>query len=511
MRQFPVLLKSTAMTQSDLHIPGYIVHGPIGEGGMASVYLATQKSLNRKVAIKLLRTSAGNSEANLNERFIKEAHFIASVTNPHIITIHDISKLANGDYYIAMEFVGAGDLSENTERFREPGEILQLIRQIAEGLAVVHARGIIHRDVKPANILFRNDGTAVLTDFGIAKDVDNNSDLTHMGFSLGSPSYCSPEQAQGQPLDITTDIYGLGVILMELLLGHNPFRGNSHTTTAINHIQQPLPPLPAEYANLQPLLERMLAKQPADRFQSCDELVAAIAPLLAADATITHPATDFPATPPSTKRRTKHSPRRAARLLVPAIGIAGVMLLAFALTYKSETEREVTRLLQAAQLGLEEGRYIFPEQDNARYYYRQVLLLEQDNSEATNGLERVTEKLVQEYVTRGAEALQRGNLSRPQDKSALHFYREALALDIDNPQALSGIDRVVAEYTRRARASMQNGDLKRAHRHVKTGLGIQPENKELLALRTEINNTTRTPKQIIRKVLGRIRATIDGN
>ncbi|WP_295802523.1 serine/threonine-protein kinase [uncultured Microbulbifer sp.] len=404
MQQLLVLPKTAAMTQSDLNIPGYTVHGPIGEGGMASVYLATQESLNRQVAIKLLRGSAGNGQVDLHERFIKEAHFIASLTNPHIITIYDISRLANGDDYIAMEFVGGGNLSENAERFRKPAEILQLIYQIAEGLAAVHARGIIHRDVKPANILFRDDGTAVLTDFGIAKDVDNSSDLTQTGFSLGSPSYSSPEQAQGQPLDITTDIYGLGVILLELLLGHNPFKGNSHTATAINHIQQPLPALPAEYAHLQPLLEGMLAKLPTDRFQSCEELMMAIAPLLVVETSGTHPSANL---------RNMRRSRKALRFLLPTIGSAALMLLVFGLNYKNPTEREVSRLLQAAELGMEQGRYIFPEQHNARFYYSQVLLLDEDNSEATAGLELVTEKQVQDYVVRGAKALKRGNLSRP--------------------------------------------------------------------------------------------------
>ncbi len=468
---------------------------------MASVYLATQESLNRKVAIKVLRNT---NEAQLNERFINEAHFIASLNNPHIITIYDISTLPGGDHYIAMEFVGGGDLDENRERFREPAPVLRLIREIAEGLAVVHAKGIIHRDVKPANILFREDGTAVLTDFGIAKDVDNNSDLTQAGFSLGSPSYSSPEQAQGQPLDITTDIYGLGVILLELLLGHNPFKGDSHTSTAINHIQLPLPELPAKYADLSPLLSRMLAKRPAARFQSCEELVSAIDLLAGERPAVTNgsPAGGF-----DIQRWLAGKPR----VLLPVTGVISALLLLFALTYKTETDREVDRLLQQAELGMEEARYIFPEQDNARYYFRQVLLLDENNDEALDGLEQVTERLVQDYVARGAEALERGALNRPHENNALHFYREALALDTDNPQALAGIQSVVDEYTRRARASLLEGDLKTADRNVKRGLNIEPEDEALLALRAEINEKTPAAKRLIRDVFGKLREKIEDN
>lgn len=494
------MAKLAVMTHSNLQIPGYLVHGPIGQGGMASVYLATQESLNRKVAIKVLRNG---HDTQFNERFINEAHFIASLNNPHIITIHDISTLANGDYYIAMEYLDGGDLSENREQFREPAAILRLIRQIAQGLAVVHAKGIIHRDVKPANILIRKDGSAVLTDFGIAKDVDNDSDLTMAGHSLGSPSYSSPEQAQGQPLDITTDIYGLGVILLELLLGYNPFKGNTHTSTAINHIQQALPALPAEHAYLQPLLDRMLAKRPGERFQSCEELVEAIAPLLDPTASGTRPATARPL--PS------RLPGKMPRCLLPVLGVVAAVTVVFALTYESETEREINRLLEQAEQGLEEGRLVAPEQDNARYYYRQVLLLEQDNSEAHEGLERVTQMQVQSYVARGAEALERGDLTKPRDKNALHYYRAALALEEDNPQAMAGIDQLAAEYSRRARTHLLEGDLDRAHRDTNTGLGIQPDNAELLALRTEIDAKMPAAKKLIRDVFGKIRKTIDGD
>ncbi|MFI2812860.1 protein kinase [Microbulbifer sp. JSM ZJ756] len=487
------------MSHPDLEIPGYTVHGQIGHGGMASVYLATQESLNRKVAIKVLRKSADES---LNARFIREAHFIASLANPHIITIHDISTLPSGDYYIAMELLDGGDLSENQERFRKPGAILQLIRQIAEGLAVVHDKGIIHRDVKPANILFRADGTAVLTDFGIAKDADNNSDLTQAGFSLGSPSYSSPEQAQGQPLDITTDIYGLGVILLELLLGYNPFKGDSHTSTAINHIQQPIPTLPAELDYLSPLLSRMLAKQPAQRFQSCHELAAAITTLVDS--------------PTGTRIATARGPALTAPqwLKGKAAPVAGAAVLALAavimaLTYESETDRRIRELLELAGRGLQEGRYISPEEDNARYYYRQVLLLDGDNPAAARGLQAVTEKRIEALVIMGAEAIEHDRLHRPKNDNAIHYYREALTLDPDNPQATAGIGQVTAEYIRRARAGLLEDDLERADYNVKWGLRVSPDNGELLAMRSELDKRMPAAKKFIRDVFGKLREAVD--
>ncbi|GAB2510128.1 serine/threonine-protein kinase [Microbulbifer agarilyticus] len=492
------------MTHSDLTIPGYTVHGPIGQGGMASVYLATQESLNRKVAIKVLRNVEQDSaSAKLNARFINEAHFIASLNNPHIITIHDIATLANGDHYIAMEFVSGGDLDENLQRFRAPQAALGLIREIAQGLAVVHQQGIIHRDVKPANILFRKDKTVVLTDFGIAKEVDNNSDLTQAGFSLGSPSYSSPEQAQGQALNITSDIYSLGVILLELLLGYNPFKGDSHTGTAINHIQQPVPELPAELAYLAPLLKRMLAKSPGDRFQNCEALVAALQSLHQPSATAT--------SAPTRQSKFAKPAFLQSRPALALAGIAGATLLIAALTYESETDKEINRLLEQAELGLKEERYIFPEQDNARYYFRQVLLLDDNNSAAEDGLAEVTAQLVQQYVAQGTEALERGDLNRPKGNNALHFYREALALDADNRHALAGFRQLADEYTRRARTDLLEGDIKGADRNVKRGLKVQPDDEELLALRKEVDEKMPRAKRLIRNVFGKIREQIDNS
>ncbi|WP_237067640.1 serine/threonine-protein kinase [Microbulbifer guangxiensis] len=493
------------MDHSHLDIPGYTIHGQIGHGGMASVYLATQESLNRKVAIKVLRKS---SDESLNARFIKEAHFIASLANPHIITIHDISTLASGDYYIAMELLDGGDLSHNLHRFQEPAAILRLIQQIAEGLAVVHDRGIIHRDVKPANILFRNDGTAVLTDFGIAKDVDNNSDLTQAGFSLGSPSYSSPEQAQGQPIDITTDIYSLGVILLELLLGYNPFKGDSHTSTAINHIQQPVPVLPAELQYLSALLGRMLAKQPCERFQSCRQLASAIEPLLQPEAKA---GCEKPVAPIAAPLGTIRLATRAYPRLLPAIAVIAGLLILSALTYESETDRQIRQLLEQAELSMDEGRYVFPERDNARYYYRQVLLLDTDNNSANEGLVEVTQKLIEGYVTRGAVAMEEGRLNRPRGDNALHYYRKALALDSESPQALAGMEQLAAEFARRGRANLLEGDLKRADYNVTRGLRINSEDAELLTLRTEIDQKMPTTKKVLRNVLGKIRKTIDSS
>ncbi len=146
------------MNDSLLEIPGYLVHGRLGKGGMAEVYLATQESLHRQVAIKVLLSA--DDEA-FSKRFIKEGHIVASLHHPSIITIYDIDQLPDGRYYLAMEFVAGGDLAQHKGEVFEAQRAFTIVRQIASGLAVVHDKGMVHRDIKPANILFRADGTAL--------------------------------------------------------------------------------------------------------------------------------------------------------------------------------------------------------------------------------------------------------------------------------------------------------------------------------------------------------------
>lgn len=495
------------MSSPNIRIPGYVIHSEIGRGGMASVYLATQESLNRKVAIKVLRNSA---EDHINERFINEAHFIASLSDPHIITIHDISTLENGDYYIAMEFIGGGDLEENRGRFARPEQALRLIREIAQALEVVHEKGIIHRDVKPANILFREDGTAVLTDFGIAKDVDNNSDLTQAGFSLGSPSYSSPEQAQGKPLDVTADIYSLGVILLELLLGYNVFKGDSHTTTAINHIQLGVPELPEELRHLSPLVNRMLAKAPADRYVSCEALIQAIDQFLVSpigDSRQQDAGAGLARVAAVWKRVIAGDKRR---VYLPLAALAVAALLVFAVTYESETDRKISDYLARAEQSIAQGRFIEPEGDNARYYFRQVLLLDEDNRDAIKGLQLAEQKQIEEYLALGTEALESGRLHRPKGDNALFYFRQALVMDTESKQANSGIDQVVEEYIRRARSAMLKRDYDDAESNIEHGLGVRPENEDLLALQVELAEKRPSATKFIRNVFGKIREKIDG-
>ncbi|MBD8148989.1 protein kinase [Pseudomonas fluorescens] len=254
-----------------IEIPGYAIEGEIGEGAMASVYLATQRSLERKVALKVMAAALA-ADPTFCERFLREGKTLARLSHPHTVTIHDIGNVGEL-YYMAMEYLPNGTLKERIAAGLTPEQGVTLIRQIASALGYAHAQGLVHRDVKPANILFRADGTAVLSDFGIAKSLDDRTQFTQAGFAVGTPSYMSPEQARGQEIDGRADLYALGVVLYEILVGELPYRGTDALSTALAHLTEPLPELPVHHGRYQEVLRKLLAKDPAERFADADALV----------------------------------------------------------------------------------------------------------------------------------------------------------------------------------------------------------------------------------------------
>lgn len=244
---------------------------------MAAVYLAVQESLGRRVALKVLQTSDTPEQS---ERFINEGRIIASLAHPNIITIHDVGAI-DGHYFIAMEYLEGGDLEARIHSGVPPSSAIALLKTMGECLAFVHTKGIVHRDIKPANILFRGDDSPVVTDFGIAKHLEQDTKLTRDGTAMGSPDYLSPEQAECKPLDGRTDVYGLGIVFYEMLTGQTPYHRDSYIETVMAHLTEPIPALPTELACYQTLLDRMIAKNRDERFGHAAQLVDYINQLLA--------------------------------------------------------------------------------------------------------------------------------------------------------------------------------------------------------------------------------------
>ncbi|WP_278412201.1 serine/threonine-protein kinase [Stutzerimonas kunmingensis] len=459
-----------------LEIPGYRLHKRLGKGGMAEVYLATQLSLDREVAVKvLLRTE----DAAFTERFIQEGHIVASLRHPAIITIHDIGQIADGRHYLAMEYLGGGDLAQHRGIVFSPSRALDIIRQLAGGLAVVHDGGLVHRDVKPANILFRDDGSVVLTDFGVAKAVELDNELTHFGIAVGSPAYSSPEQAQCQPLDARSDIYSLGVILAEMLTGTNPFRASSYPQTVLNHLQMPLPQLPPALAPYQPLLDRMLAKQPDERFGNCRELLAAIDTLTEPDMDQTRIAPAAFIEAPTRRRRRRRDIGRWA--VIGAALIVTVAALA-AGGYQWLQYSRINDYLTRAEARLDEGQLTAPAFDNADYYYRQALRLDSDNVEALDGIRRVLDARIAQALELAAQRLANDQLLQPAEDSAVHYYQQVLGWLPENEVARNGLVQVSERYVELAEAAYGRREFALALEYIQQGLEATPDYAPLLAL-----------------------------
>ena len=261
-----------------LELPGYKVHGELGVGGQARVYLATQTSFDRKVAIKvLLPQYAENGE--FAERFLREAKTVASLSHPHIIPVYDFGQ-ANGSYYMVMEYLPAGDLKARISAGLSEVEALEIIAQLAHALHLAHDKGFVHRDVKPENVMFREDGSAVLTDFGIARLQSGANQVTMVGQVVGTPKYMSPEQVQARQLDGRADMYSLGIMFYEMLAKRVPYDHADFTTLAVMHCKDPIPALPGRFRRYQRLFERMVEKEAEKRFASAQELAQTIREIL---------------------------------------------------------------------------------------------------------------------------------------------------------------------------------------------------------------------------------------
>jgi len=257
-----------------LQIKGYRVLKKIGEGGMSNVFLAERESDGTQVALKILNAKPSDDK-QLLQRFIQESALISDIDHTNVVKIYD--KGFTDDYaYIAMEYFTRGSLKDEIAKGLTPRQALSLLAQAAAALAEIHRLGIVHRDVKPANMMLRADGTMVLADFGIAKRTQGSMDRTVHGEFFGTPYYISPEQANGRPATERSDIYSLGIIFYEMLMNQRPFDGSSIVELITQHVHTPVPRLPEALSDYQELVDSMLAKDPAERLQSADEVLEAV-------------------------------------------------------------------------------------------------------------------------------------------------------------------------------------------------------------------------------------------
>jgi hypothetical protein len=483
---FP-LVAMAGQARNVIEIPGYKILRQLGRGGMATVYLATQESVQRDVALKIMSPTL-LADPDFGERFLREARIAAKLHHRHVVGVHDVGR--EGDYhYIAMEYLGGGALLTEDGEPRLVPFTLRAIREIASALNYAHAKGFVHRDIKPDNILLRDDGSAALTDFGIARASDSATHMTRTGTVIGTPHYMSPEQARGRAVDGRADLYSLGIVLYELLMGRVPFHADDSLAVGIMHITQPVPILPEHLSALQPILNRLLAKQPEERFQNGAALADAIEqveigiargelPELAASdeayrreilgANTPTRAMPVAATPPGgTRYRAEPSLGRMDDI---ANSSARRPLHRGAAGHSAAASTGGSRRWMLAAAAIAIVFAVF-----ALWHYQNRLRALLPNTELNN------------LVARGQQALADGKLIGTRGDSARELFQAARALDADNDQAREGLNKVGARLIDQSRAALTRSDFTTAQSDLDAANEVLGGGAEVEELKTALH------------------------
>ena len=445
--------------QQSLQIAGYEIHYKIGSGGMATVYRASQRSLGRDVAIKVLKWESDDDD-QLVQRFKKEGRILAQLLHTNIVTIYDVGISEDKKLFISIEYLTGGTLTDRINLGLSFDSAIQIARAIANALGYAHERGIVHRDVKPSNIMFRHDGTPVLTDFGVARVLESKTAYTMEGLTVGSPGYMSPEQAMGESATSQSDLYSLGVVIYEMLVGQRLYQAENPISVAMKHVNEPIPKLPKQYAYLQPVLNRLLAKKSADRYKNTHEFLKALDAIVPSD-TRTQPKTpgDFDNLGLLEFTTGKfRSLFKNQRIRWPIfVVIISIIILLIAIFYV------VSRKFVDQSEIMESAMPVDPA-EQARRNQQIATLLKLADAQRKIGL------LAGDSKGDNAEAT----------------YRQILIFDPGNAQALAGLEAIANEYARRARQRLSANALPESLQQIELGLAASPQHRELLRLRQEV-------------------------
>ncbi|HEY2682356.1 MAG TPA: serine/threonine-protein kinase [Steroidobacteraceae bacterium] len=253
----------------------------VGSGGMCTIYLAESERAGSLVVLKVFSQVPDVSERIVSfDRFLREYEIVAGLNHQNIVRIYDLG-VADDHAYIAMEHFPAGDLRQRMKSPTSPTTALRFLIQIASALEAIHSVGILHRDLKPANVMLRADGSLCLIDFGLAKANEQDVNLTGTREIFGTPYYMSPEQGHAETIDARSDLYSLGVIFFEMLTGKKPYSGSTAMEVIYKHKRAEIPEIAPQFQRYDPLMKRLLAKDPAGRFQSAREVLQAVGSLMA--------------------------------------------------------------------------------------------------------------------------------------------------------------------------------------------------------------------------------------
>jgi len=467
------------MASASIQIPGYEILRPLGSGGMSNVYLATQRSLERKVAVKVMRRSfdPGIDAGQIEKRFLLEGRTLAKLPHRNIVAVYDI--VSNDTLaYIAMEYLGGGVLSDRMRSGLSLAEAVPVIVQIANALEFAHNRGVVHRDLKPANIMFRDSGTPVLTDFGIARSQDGATmRLTQTGMLVGTPTYMSPEQINGVAVDGRADQYSLGILFYELLTGAPPFRAETSIAVLMAHLSQPLPPLPPEFRAFDDVIARMLAKNREERYPNLTEFSEDLKSRLINSDTLLMRLQVDPNQPSSEQLRalgfSTSTPGAGAR---DATGRTPLPRIDVNATAAEEAPRR-RRMLMMIAAGIVLALIV-------AFGVWKTSGKQADLSTAER------EELVSVWLTRAEQRIGAGQLMVAKDagdSSAFQYVQKVLEKEPSNAKAQTLLDTIATQLRTQAEMAFVNGKIDDAAALVGEGLQVRPQDVALLALKTRID------------------------
>ncbi len=446
----------------NLNIPDHTILDKIGEGGMSAVYLGRQISLQRKVAIKVLKKLVMDDKS-LAERFVDEAKTVASLDHPHIISIYEAKKLPSGLAYFTMPYLTHGDFGEII--CTNSDHLIELLCQICDGLAHAHQHGIIHRDLKPENILFDQFGRIKIADFGIAisKNAKRKTKETQL---LGSAHYMSPEQIQSKEIDRPSDIYSLGCIIYEKLTGEHVFQAGNDFSILMSHINKPIPELPSALAVWQPIIDKCLAKAPTDRYESVEQVKDALLAIKYSE-----------------KAPAKLQPKTAVNFKQPYIwGATGALALLLLATLFMVSRKD-TDLSQPADVQVAEHQTNEDTQTaaNEQQPSSEPLELsigvvdtsvpdEEELVDLTGNLdnEAINQMSIEVTLNEAQQLLQRYRLTKPQGDNAADKFQQVLLEQPDNATARRGLNQVGSYYFRLIESKVEENEIEDALKHVQS-------------------------------------------
>ena len=471
---------------TEVEIPGYSVLRTLGVGGMSTVYLAVQQSLEREVALKVMAPALA-ANADFCQQFLKEGRITAKLAHPHLVTVHDIGSF-RGTYYMASEYLPAGSLRDRLQQQLQIAEAIEIARDIAAGLHYAHEMGFVHRDVKPGNVLFRAAGAAVLADFGIAKAIKSISSATIAGNAIGTPDYMSPEQAQATPVDGRTDIYSLGGVLYEMLSGRKPYVANDPYAVALRHVTDPVPQLPEPIAWLQPLIDQTMAKDREQRFPNGEAFIAACDELLREHPVEmavprralrrrrkTRPAPDNDAIEVASDSSQSTTPRWALPL-VTAVLLIVTATLGWRWWHAAAPPDPTT----PANVDVRQTQS--PTIPTPANIPEPAATPENERLETPALLARAGK-----YLDDGMKSGLGEKFGYPAGDNAIDLFREVLRREPGNAAATQGLTRIASFYERGARSALQRGLDTGADELIEKGLRAAPGDAALLKLKAELN------------------------